>query len=388
MKLNSALFLSLAFLTACGLKQDPLSSAPDSVRSGVPPNIKKEASTQPLPKEALQIDVPNLINGRVGSPLEFRVSGRVMVPNLNYKLSVDNLAEFPGAIFDATTGEFKWTPSRTVMGNSPSVEIPLRLSLVTEPNPESPIISIERKTILLVIVNHYSKPIINSISGSEPILTGAKYTYPVVLEDIDAINAQDVTINVRDCSPSYNTGSIAHAVTVRKIESDVTSPNKYKGEVTLDLSAADNLRNNGTYCFGLIAVSKFGIVSDIYKKEVYIELKMKPTKITTQVGPNLTIGEKALFSFSIYDPAGLGSLTLRSMDDIGQMLPGSRISCKSTAYTRSQLDCDGVIDATNPAKAREQEFYLKFSVENAGSRVTQATVTNHSIRIQVRAVNP
>jgi len=145
MKLNTAIFISLGFLAACSMKQDPLTGAPEVVRQGVPPNVDRPASTQPLPKEALQIDAPALVNGRVGIPMEFKVSGRIMLPNVPFKLAIEIISDFPGASFDQSTGEFKWTPTKAVMGSSPSLEIPLRITLITDVTPESPTISMEKE---------------------------------------------------------------------------------------------------------------------------------------------------------------------------------------------------------------------------------------------------
>jgi len=189
----------------------------------------------------------------------------------------------------------------------------------------------------MVVVNSYSKPIMNSITGSDPLATGQHYTFPFQLEDVDALGAKDVTINVRDCVNSYGSASISHMVVVRNIDADAKAgPNKYKGEAYIDLSSAEYLRS-GTYCFALVAVSKFGVASDLYKKDVYIELKMKATKITALNGPTIKIGEKANFSFSVYDPSGAGSLKIKVMDDIGKLLPGSTITCTPAGYSRSQM---------------------------------------------------
>lgn len=385
MKLKTALIISFGFLAACSMRQDPLSGAPEVVRQGVPPNIDRPASTQPLPKEALQIDAPSLVNGRVGVPLEFKVSGRIMMPNVSFKLAIENLNDFPGASFDQSTGEFKWIPSKAMMGSSLSLEVPLRISLITDVTPENPTISMEKRTIMLVVVNNYSKPIMNTITSNDPLTTGLRYTLPFQLEDIDALGAKDVTINIRDCTSTYGSASIAHMVVIRNIDADVTAgPNKYKGDAVIDLTAAEYLRS-GVYCFALVAVSKFGVASDLYKKEVYIELKMKATKITALNGPVIKVGEKAIFSFSVYDPSGAGSLKIKAMDDIGKLLPGSTMSCVPSGYSRGQLDCEGVIDATS---ATEKTYYFNMTVDNSGSRPSQTTTTSHGIRITVKAATP
>lgn len=384
MKMKLALLTGLVFLSACEMQQDPISGAPDAIREGRPPNTAKPIQEKPLDKNALQIDAPSLVNGRVGSTLEINILGRVMTAGVDFRLIVDNLADFPGATFDSTTGEFKWTPGKSLMGGFPSVELPLRITMATVPTKENPAVSVEKKTISLVIVNVYSKPIINAVAGLSPLPTGGRHTFTFQLEDVDALSAKDVAVDVRDCDSSYYTTSIAHLVTIKKVEADAATPNKYKGEALLNLSTADNL-SSGSYCFGLMAVSKHGVPSDVYKKEFSIEAKMKATKITMDKGLELTVGDKVRLSFAIYDPSGAGTLSVKSMDDIAKMLPGSSLSCAASWASKHQLDCEGLIDTTG---AQSKTYTLNFSIENAGARPSQKTVTNHLIRIQVKVATP
>lgn len=384
MKLYLIILSSLVFLSACKMQQDPIADAPQAVREGRPPSAEKPVAAKPLPKEALQIDAPSLVNGRVGAPVEFKILGRVMTPDVTYRIIVDNLADFPGATFDATTGEFKWTPVKSLMGGFPSIELPVRITLVTEVTKDSPTVSVEKKTITLVIVNAYSKPIINTVTGSSPVMTGGTHVFKFELEDVDALSASDVSVDVRDCTTGYYSDSIAHKVDIRRIESMSNKANSYSGEAVLDLSSVGYLPS-GTYCFGLMAVSKHGVVSDIYKQEISIEAKMKATKITMETIPTLTVGEKMQISFSIFDPLGVGQVSIQSMDDIAQLLPGSNLTCKQAFSSKFQIDCAGLIDATN---AQPKSYKLNIVTENAGTRATQKTVTNHFLRIQVKAATP
>lgn len=379
-----ALLTGLIFLSACEMQQDPIAGAPEAIREGRPPDTSKPVPEKPLDRNALQIDAPSLVNGRVASPVEIRIQGRVMMAGVDFQLSVDNLDEFPGATFDTTTGEFKWTPAKALMGGFPSVELPLRITMATIPNKENATITVEKKTISLVIVNTYSKPIINSVGGSNPLPTGSRHVFAFDLEDVDAVSLKDVAVEVRECASTYYATSVAHLVEIRRVEQSSSGPGRYSGEAVLDLSSAGGL-NSGTYCFGLMAISRHGVVSDIYKKEFSIEAKMKATKITQQKALEMTVGEKVYLAFSFYDPSGVGQLSVKSMDDIATMLPGSSLSCTSTWSTRSQLDCAGFVDATS---AQIRYYTLNFAIENAGARPTQSTVTNHMIRIQVRGATP
>ncbi|WP_413944281.1 hypothetical protein [Bdellovibrio sp. HCB-162] len=381
MKVLLALLTSLMFLTACELQQDPIKGASDQVRQGVPPTSNKPVAAKPLPKEALQIDAPTLVNGRVGAPVEFKILGRVMTPDVGFKISIDNLADFPGATFDDTTGDFKWTPSKKEVGSFPSMELPLRVTLATEVSAASPTISVEKKVISLIIQNAYSKPIVNTVTGPTSVTVGSTYDFDFTMEDVDALNETDASIQVRDCTTSYYSDSIAHLVEVRNVAANTTTPNKYQGKVRLDLTKA-GLLSSGTYCFGLQAVSKHGVVSDLYKREITIEAKMKNTRMTMETAPEVRVGEKIQIGFAIYDPTGNGQLTMKSQDDIATILPGSSLTCNRSFSTKYQLDCKGLIDATS---ATVKVYEVNFVVENAGSNSVQKVTTNHTLRINVKA---
>ncbi|XGC81762.1 hypothetical protein ACES2L_04605 [Bdellovibrio bacteriovorus] len=384
MKVFLSILAALVFLAGCNFQQDPLADASAQVREGRLPDAEKPVAEKPLPKEALQIDAPTLVNGRVGSPMEFKIQGRVMTPDVGYKITVDNLADFPGATYDQATGEFKWTPGKAQVAGFPSIELQLKISLVTEPNAVNPTISIEKKTISLIVVNTYSKPIMNTVTGPTSLLVGKRYTLEFTLEDVDANTAADVAVVVRDCPSSYYTESIAHFVDVKKVEADATVPNKYKGEVSVELSNADNLLS-GNYCFALGAVSKHGVLSELYKKDIMVEAKMKNTKITYDTFPNLKVGESMTVWFSIYDPSGNGLVSIVSQDDIATSLPGSSLDCRKHSSNKSQVDCTAVIQT---AGASPRTYTFLITSENASGRTSQKVTTIHTLRVPVKAATP
>ncbi|WII73613.1 hypothetical protein QJS83_06970 [Bdellovibrio sp. 22V] len=385
MKSMLVLFASIMFLTACELQQDPLTGASDQVRQGVPPATGKPVAAKPLPKEALQIDTPLLVNGRVGQPVEFKITGRVMTgDDQPFTITIDNLADFPGATYDAATGDFKWTPTKAAVGSFPSMELSLRITLATEITPKSPTISIERKTISLVIVNSYSKPIINTVTGPSTLIGGQRHTFDFTMEDIDALSVQDVSVMARDCAGSYN-DSIGHLVEVKDIKA-TTTPNKYEGKAILDLqnSALSSTLVSGSYCFTLAAVSKHGVVSDLYKRDFYIDALLKKSRLSMELAPVLVKGEKMRIAFSIFDPTGNAEVSLKSMDDLAAQLPGSSLACKSDWGSRFQLNCQGLIDTTG-ASVVEKVYTFNIVTETTASRSTQKVMTDHVLRVNVKA---
>jgi hypothetical protein len=377
MKAIIALFAAVLMLSSCEFQQDPLSGASDAVRNGRPPEAGKPVSESPYPKEALQIDSPSVVNGRVGNPVEFQIAGRVAVEGVTHTIAIDNLSDFPGATFDQSKGLFSWVPQRDVVGSVPSAELILRVSLVTGTTAKNPVVAIEKKNIVMVVVNAYSKPIISYVNGSSDVQAGGRSTMTFEVEDQDALSAGDVTLGVRDCS-AYNMDSIAHFVDLP------TSINgggnrKYTGSFTVNLSAGVDALVTGRYCFGLVAISKFGVVSEVYKKEIYIESRVKNTKITGNT-VEVPSGQALRFSFSVYDPSGAGQVSVKSTGDFTTKLPGSSITCGGSV--NGVVDCVGLIDATNLMPA---EFTFTIMTENKSARSTQTTPTNHTLIVKVKA---
>lgn len=386
MKVLLALLTSVLFLTACEMQQDPLANASDQVRNGHLPDTNKPVPEKPIPQDGLLVDAPDRVNARVGSEVQFKVGGRVMIPGVTFKMMILNLADFPGAKFDEATGEFSWTPAKALLGSLPNLGMSLKVVLATNASPTHPTVSVRNHEVRFIIENTYTKPIVNTLEGSTGTwITGKTYEMTVTLEDIDAYAKENVSIQVRDCVPSYSSDSISHFVEVKNIKEVTGATGKYTGTVTVNLNNADTL-TYGTYCFGLVAVSKHGVASDFYKREVTVEPRLRPTKMTMESIPSLTAGESMQIAFSIYDPANFANIRLVSMDDLSTVLPGSSLTCKKAYGTSSQLDCTGLVktDLTTAAKT----LTVNIKVESVSPRSIQTATNTHTLRINVKAANP
>lgn len=377
MKVLLSMLVAVMFLSACG-EQDPLAGLSPELRAGQPP-VEKPQAPRPLAKEALQIDSPNRVNGYVGSTLNFKITGRVMIPGVQFAVSVDNLEDFPGATFDPVTGDLQWTPVREKMSGPVNV-FPMMVSLVTIATDAFPAISKEVKQIEIVVENTYTKPIINTITGNTAMAVGSNYELEFSMEDRDALNAKDVAFNVVDCPYDYTeVRSVAHLVTVMSVNPVSGSPSKFTGRLRIALKDATNFAT-GRYCFALRAVSKYNQSSDLFKKDLAIEAKLQNTKITMDTA-ELFVGEKSRVAFSIYDPTSTGSLSF-SMTDIATELPGSFLTCVRPPLAVHKIDCQGLIDAT---QLEPKPYFISFSVDNRSNTTGRIVNTKHTYRVIVKA---
>lgn len=358
-------FAAIMVLTACDLQQDPIRNAPDAVREGRLPDTGKVEVPEPFPKEALQIDTPNVINARVGSKIEFKIGYRVMVEGVQAEIQIDNLNEFIGATFDAATGVFSWTPTRESVGNFALVELPLQITLLTIPSDAYPKVSVERKRVTLAVTNSYMRPVIESMTGPADVAVGNRETYKLVIEDLDAYTRHDVNIFNRSCG-TFRTDISSH-VTFGTPVADANNPGKFLVDVYLNLnsSSARELPTN-TYCFGVAVVSKYGQVSNVYSQNITLTGTYKSSRISATTF-DVEMGKKLNFSFSIYDPSGNAKVNIDSISNLAAMLPGSRIECKAPVNDDSFQNCFGVIDATQATEEKRHIVEIATTVNGRGT---------------------
>lgn len=386
MKVLIALLTSVLFLTSCEFQQDPLANAPVEVKSNNPPVSKPEAP-KACPKEALQVDAPTYVNGRVGEEVKVLVSGRTMIDGLEYEIKVDNMKEFPGAKFDSAKGQFTWVPSKESVIGVPSAVFFLNVSMVTKSTPACQVIISESRSVPILIENEYVAPVIKSITSQRTYVAGDKYSsVSFEMEDIDAIDSSDVKLSFRDCESNSRYSSLGHLVKLKTIVQDENAGQNFSGTLQLDLSKFEYL-HSGSYCFEMVAESKFGVRSEPYVHEFEIEAKMLSTRITTETLPDIMLGDTSIYPFSVFDPSGAGQLTLTSVRDLNSMFPGSTIVCSPTAQ-KWQLNCLATIKTSDP-KVTAKAYTIQLVVENKSPRTVQKVVTTHSVNVKVvKAVNP
>ncbi len=198
MKLIIALLATAMFLTACEFSQDPLAGSSDAVRAGKPAeDNQKIEPAKAIPSDFLKIDATQDTNGRVGSPLEIKILGRVLVPDVDSRIEIENIADYPNAKYDTTTGIFSWTPTKSHDGRSSIGRSSCghRFSYGCDAYIHR---HARAKRVWMKISNDYVKPIINSISGTTSGLIGGKrYTYDFALEDVDARDKTECHFNCR-----------------------------------------------------------------------------------------------------------------------------------------------------------------------------------------------
>ncbi|KYG61608.1 hypothetical protein AZI86_18055 [Bdellovibrio bacteriovorus] len=384
MRILLAVLTSVLFFTACEFNQDPLANAPEKVKTNNPP-ITKPEGPKACPVETLFVDAPSYINARVNDEVKVQVAGRTMIDGLELELKVDNMKDFPGAKFDPEKGVFTWVPNKEAIIGVPSAVFVLNVSVVTKASPVCQVAMSASRAVPILVVNEYDAPVVKSVTSQGPFIAGEKYaTLTFAMEDVDAIDKNDVTLNFRNCDDNFS-NSIAHLIKVKSIVQDENVGKNFSGTLQLDLTKFEYFPS-GRYCFEMFALSKFGMMSEVYKHEFDIEAKLQKARMTLDVFPDMNQGTMAVYPFSIFEPAGNGVLTLSSVGDLEKQLPGSSIVCKSASGNKAQLNCVATFDATN---AMIRNYSLALTVDNEMPRSAQKLSSTIYINVRVlKAVTP
>lgn len=377
MKLLIPILVGAILLAGC--EQDPLKGASDKVRNGRSPDSGKMEQPKPRDKAFLQIDAPTRQNGRVGSPIEFKIGGRILIPNVQFQLAILNLSEFPGATYNELTGEFSWTPSLSEMGTRPSIDRYLKIIISTVQSPTEPTISSETSEVLISVSQRYFKPILNVASaGWNDYMVGSAYKLDFTVEDLDALETDDINLIVRDCPQTSYTDSVAHVVSMDKVVVPEGTSGKYKGKVTVDLTYAKNLRKR-KYCFAVSAMSRLGVISDPYKVEMNVAPQVSNTEDTATKAPVIKTGTVVRYNFSIYDPTNQGVVEIKTIDDLSTILAGSSVACERDSSMKWQQDCTALIDASALTEAKDYSF----KIVTSNTLNSQTVQTTHTIKFKV-----
>lgn len=379
MKVLLAVITGVLFLTSCSFQEDPLAGASPVVRGGHPEFGEKVRPPSPLPKDFLVIDAPKDLRVREGSVLEFTIGGRVLQPGISYAISLDNLPSFEGATFDKTTNVFRWTPPQGFSAGMPSREVYLEVLMVSERTLAYDS-NFQSGNLKITVENDFGQPVIKTVKSNETgaYVGGRNYSFDFEIEDFDS-TAREISITAHKCSLNR---TLAPFINQNGLRADATVPGKFTGSFNLNLYDT-TLLPAGQYCFGLVARSVAGVASAPYEITVTFQPKVQATQISTTVWPEITLGDSAMFSFSVADPSGNGELSMEAIDDLAAKVPGSYINCAPTTGNKSVIVCSGLL-VTKDAQARK--YVLNMRVKNTLG--AQTVFTNHSISFDVKAITP
>lgn len=398
-----ALAAVLAAFAGCtnGLNQDPYANQPDEVRKAGPMDPKpKEKPHDALSSEYLRINAdPESLEFVEGAQGKAKIIGAVLgdvnghdpVLGQDYELAIDNIGEFPGASFDASTGEFKWSPQPGFVDANYTRNIHLTVTLTTKTSP----ILRTQKTILGVITRSSQQPTIVSIDDltSNPVKEGDTRDFKVVVRDphADAKSADGkprLSI-VADQAGKASASNLIYCLGGKGCSDptqDPSDPSLYTFKMRVDLQNKEVTKNKSSLSFGVMATSRFGEASAVREGTVAIVTTLQDPTISWSSGDavNVVAGRENVVNFVISDMTSDSNLTI-NFDTRCDLVLGTTATCGCTALSRDPGTQLCTITWAVPAQPMQTDYDVMFTTfsqtrDQSQIKQTQQTRTLHVIQ--------
>jgi hypothetical protein len=188
--INAILFRSilgvLLVTAACSkLEQDPLVDKKGQFDRGIEKPTVPEAP-KPVDSDAIRIDAVSYFSFLEQEADEIKISARVLIPDYELQISIPNIADFPGATYDAANGVFRWNPPRNLIPvDRQRIErmLQVRVAARKENNPAL----IGTKSIVVALQRNLQIPVVRSVDiSSISLREGRDTNFRVLVRDLDA----------------------------------------------------------------------------------------------------------------------------------------------------------------------------------------------------------
>ncbi|MCB0362262.1 MAG: hypothetical protein KDD35_06055 [Bdellovibrionales bacterium] len=322
-------------LFACsgGTQQNPLVGQPENVKQGVPPESKPKEDRNPVPREAMRLEIePELPSFVEGQESQLTIKADILgFLDQDFVVEIKNLPE--GATYDANTGQLTWKPKLdTVIGDNYMEIYSLTVQMSTV---KRPVLSIIRQ-FPLYVQRDSPRPEILKVNIPSEVVEGQQEKISVIVKDLDsaddnlAVFGQPHLTIVQIKNSSHDGSSL---VSLSRPTWNDTNPhrmdkddpdydkNLWVFDLVIDTRNKELTSSRDIFNFGLIATSRFGLASaeagvPSDPRVVNIPIISKvPKAITTWPDEVIKIneGEKSIFSFDVYSP--MAALSFRGQPE-------------------------------------------------------------------------
>jgi hypothetical protein len=335
-KLMIGLLSVLVFAGCTGFNQDPLKDASNAVKNGVDPSTKPDL-IKALPPGSYSLVVPEeSIVFKVGKTTSYTLQLKTYVPEYSYSFSIVNLADFPGATFDAASGTFAWNPPSTAISalkSHDAFDAQVKISAVSKFGGQT--LESFDKVRFYVETDTTTLPSVKSVKFS------AALTNPLMFEEG---TSRDMTIYVEDLDgqdaagmrPTLNfAGKLAGYVIVRSTRF-LPALNQWEFEVKADLGIADLTKNMESAPLSMQIVNRLNKTSVPYRVDFVLLSKLGAPLTTFDNTTTFTLNTPSSIVFTIYDSQGESIPTL-----VNSSLPaGATINCEKSTRIFQQCRLD------------------------------------------------
>jgi hypothetical protein len=321
--------LLIATLSGCGSwNQDPLAGKDEAFKNGQQKPTLPEAP-KPIDSNAVRLDTVDFYKFREGTSGEFAMSARILEAGYTPVIYIDNMADFPGASYNASNGKFSWTPPPgTVSGDSGLEESRALKVRVVGSKPNGKVLTSDFK-VDLRIGKALNAPEIFSVSKSSVSMReGEMMNVTVKVRDKDASNDVRSYPNLQ-ILPMLGVGNISQFVTITQVLA--TGNNEFVVNLNIDLNGAELTKSRDHYGFTIKAISRFQQVSAGQDVKIDVTTSFADLQSTWFAALDVPLGVKKEFQFMIFDPKDelfVASPTFTGVPN------GATINCSSIGVTR------------------------------------------------------
>jgi len=298
----ASLGAALALLPACSSnwQQDPLAHKDRALQNGQqkPSDPQKPEGVR---SDEVRLQYPEVFTFQEGIHGEFTLVGRILLPGYTPTIVIENMDEFPGAVFDAATGKFSWTPAvGTVKRDLDDTREtrPLKVSVVGQKSGD--VVVQNTFVVKLDIAKTLGVPEIFEISKAFLTLReGERADLTVRIRDLDA-GADPATWPKLQILPMLRTPNLSQFVTLTDM--DMEGNGEFTANLKVDLRGAELTKSKTFFGFSLQATSRYqksGKKQDITVVALTSFSALQSTWFDTV---EVNLGSKSEYQFLIFDP--------------------------------------------------------------------------------------
>ncbi len=395
-RMNLSLLFSIFLLAgilggALGCTQDPYAKQPDYVRFGTKPNqVTPTPAQKVVPEDALRIDAQDFYTFVEETAGEAIVSGRVLLAGVSYAVSIENMADFPGATYDVATGKFSWTPPRMfVTGVNHMQNMHLDVSLTTSGDT----VLKHTRQIPVYVQRSDGAPQVLNIDDllTVPTREGTTRKFTVTVRDPDSLNTADGKPRLMIVSAG-GSNSLASSVSVYQAGwgnnpvQDTVDPTKWVFTLILNLNKADLTTGIDRFSFSVVVASRFGVNSAPVTASAAVITEIRDPQITWTSPMDVFAGQENNITFTAFDPKRVGKVSLNWTSRCDQ-LPGSAACVCKQDYNSSWLQhC--AVKWKLPLDMPKSKYDIEFDVLNQSPVLTDSLFAKVSFKGRVNVIAP
>ncbi|MCB0351620.1 MAG: hypothetical protein KDD38_10580, partial [Bdellovibrionales bacterium] len=265
-----------------------------------------------------------------------------------------------GASFDASTGEFTWSPPvGTAVGIEPKAKT-LHVTIVLETKP----IYAVTKDVSIFVIRKTQAPVIETVENlpdKQIVYEGRTHSFNVKVR----MPAQDEMPTLIAPATVTGTGNASGLVSFVRLQPVVSpqDPTLWVFSMRLQTQDIDLTDSKMSMEFGLQAFSPYGEASAIVEKEFMLYTSLMKPMITWRTDGRFTTDQLNKVEFMIFDPRSEGKLDIQN-NCLNVLGAGASCYCVGSDSAKN-CAVEWMPDATKGSRTYTIEFRAKNESPNA-----------------------